>query len=63
MLRSLLRAHLNENAGDLASINVDVVGQLDRWLERKFPSNRVRHGTRRPRGEPCRFMDVDLWTQ
>ena len=63
MLRSFLRAHLNEYAGDLASIDVDVVGQLDGWLERKFLSNRVRHGSRRPRSEPGRFVDVDLRTQ
>src|SRR6266567_2442617 len=63
MLRSFLRAHLNEHAGDLASINVNVVGQLDGWLKRKFLSNRVRHGSRRPCSEPRRFVDVDLRTQ
>src|SRR4029453_12189166 len=63
MLRSLLRAHLNENARYLSSINLDVVRQLDRRLERKFLSNRVRYSTRCPRSDPRRFMDVDLRTQ
>src|SRR5712671_1624641 len=63
MLRFVLRAHLNEHAGDLASINADVVGQLDGWLERKFLSNCVRHRFCRPRSESHRFVDIDLRTQ
>ncbi len=39
---------LNQNTGDLASANVDIVRRFDRRLERGLAADRIRDSPRRP---------------
>src|SRR5213083_945227 len=63
MRRFFLRAHLDEHTGDLAPIDLDVVGQFDRGFERKFVTDRLGNSFGCPKGESRGAGDVDLGSQ
>ena len=63
MRRFFLRAHLDEHTGDLAPIDLDVVGQFDRGFERKFVPDRLGNSFGCPNGESRGVGDVDLGSQ
>ena len=63
MWRFLLRAHLDEHARDLASVNFDVVWQLDLRVEGKFVLDDIGNNFGCPSGESGRIVYLDPGSQ
>ncbi len=58
-----LGAHLDEHAGNLSSINLDVVGQFDGGLQKEILLNGIGHSFRRPRGKLRGLVYINLRPQ
>jgi hypothetical protein len=60
--RFVLRTHLYKHAGYFLSIQLNVIGQLDRGLEVELDANHFRDGFDRPNSELSRVGELDPGT-